>query len=394
MLLINISRLVTIESGVIPDAAIQIEGKKIKWFGPQSQAPLDAESFDCKRSVVTPGLIDCHTHLVHAGSRQNEYALRAAGKNYLELAREGGGILSTVRATRAASFDQLYEESSFRLEEAVCFGATTVEIKTGYGLDTETELKMLKVIQKLQKNFPITIVPTFLGAHTFPEEFKKDRDGYVRLIIDEMLPAVAALGIVKFCDCFVEHEAFSPDEAIQIMEAAKKQGMGCKLHVDQLSAGKGAELAGQLGAVSADHLENISEKGIRALKNSGTVAVMLPGASVFLGMKTAPARKLLDAGVPVAIATDYNPGTNPCLNLMLTATLGASQLKMTLEEVWRAMTINAAKALGMAPETGSIAAGKRADLILWKAPDEFFPLYRYGRNCVRTIFAKGRKISE
>lgn len=400
MLLTNISKLVPIEGEPIEKAALQISGEKIRWFGPEKQAPSVIASpkgkaiqkFDCEGGVLTPGLVDCHTHLVHAGSRQHEYKLRSEGKNYLEIAKAGGGILSTVQATRAAPLEQLYLEAAHRIGEAMIGGTTTIEIKSGYGLDVATELKMLEVIKKLQGEIPINIISTFLGAHTIPKEYQGRRKEYVDLVIREMLPAVAKLGGVDFCDIFVEEEAFSAEEARQMMGAAKKSGLKIKFHVDQLTAGRGAELAAELGAISADHLEKISEEGIRALKNAGTVAVMLPGASLFLGVKPAPARKLLDAGVPVAIATDYNPGTNPCLNLMLTATFGVGLLKMTAEEVWRAITINAAKALGMEKRVGSIAVGKLADLVLWDAPDEIYPLYRYSRDSVLHVFAKGQKV--
>lgn len=390
MLLTNISRLVMIESDVVVDAALEVEGGKIRWFGPASQAPPSKETYDCKGAVVTPGLVDCHTHLVHGGSRQQEYRERAAGKSYLEIAREGGGILSTVAATRAASFDELYASAAKRLEEAISCGTTTIEIKSGYGLDVATELKMLEVVQKLQKRFPVTIVPTFLGAHTVPKEFKDKRSDYVRLVIEEVLPAVSRLGIVKFVDVFVEEEAFSSEEARKIVTAAKKFGMKPKFHVDQLTAGQGAELAAELNAVSADHLEKISDQGIESLKRSGTVAVMLPGASFFIGVTPAPARKILDASVKVALSTDYNPGTNPCLNLILTATLAVNALKMTLDEIWQAITIHAASALGLEDKVGSIKVGKQADLVLWNAPDENYPLYRYSKNCVRQVFVGGK----
>ena len=392
MLLTNISRLVTISSGVVENAALQMESGKIKWFGPISKAPASKEIFDCQQTVVTPGLVDCHTHLVHAGYRQEEYALRAKGKNYLEIAAAGGGILSTVRATRTVSFDELYEISAKRLQEALFFGTTTIEIKSGYGLDIDTEIKILQVIQKLQREFPLTIVPTFMGAHTFPEEFKNRHLDYVHLLVMEMLPAVAKLGIIKFCDVFVEEGAFTSEEATQIIEAAKKYKMECKLHVDQLTPGKGAELAAKLKAVSADHLENISAEGIAALKKSNTVAVVLPGASFFLGVKPAPARKMIDAGLKVAISTDYNPGTNPSLNLMLAATQAVNFCKMTCDEAWKGITLHAAEALQLEKEVGSIAVGKNADLILWGAPDENYPTYRYGRNCIRPIFIKGKKV--
>lgn len=401
MLLTNISKLITIESGVVEDAALLIEGETIRWFGPVTQMPrviaspkseaISMKKFDCSGGVVTPGLVDCHTHLVHAGSRAQEYVERAAGKSYLEIAKTGGGILSTVAATRAASFSELYAESARRLKEAVAFGTTTVEIKTGYGLDVATELKMFEVIQKLQKEFPVNIVPTFMGAHTVPAEYKNRRAEYVRLVVDEMLPAVGKMKIAKFCDIFVEEEAFTADEARRIVSAAKKYGMLPKLHVDQLTAAHGAELAAELRAVSADHLEKISDAGIQALAQSKTVAILLPGASFFLGVLPAPARKILNGGVRVAIATDYNPGTNPNLNLMLAATQAVSLLKMTTAEVWEAITLNAAAALNLEDRIGSIRVGKQADLVVWDAPDENYLLYRYSKNCVRNIFIKGEE---
>lgn len=396
LFLTNISRLITIESGVMDDAALFIEDGIIRWFGLQKETPSGKgaqKKFDCGGGVVTPGLVDCHTHLVHAGSRAREYAQRAAGKSYLEIAKAGGGILSTVAATRAASFDELYDESAARLSEALSYGTTTLEIKTGYGLDVATEIKMLEVIRKLQKNFPINIVATFMGAHTIPKEFKNDRAGYVKLVIDEVLPAVEKMKIAKFCDVFVEEEAFTADEARRIFSAAKKFGMLPKLHVDQLTAGRGAELAVELKAVSADHLEKISDAGIQALAQSKTVAVLLPGASFFLGIAAAPARKILNGSARVAIATDYNPGTNPNLNLMLAATQAVSLLKMTTKEVWEAMTLNAAAALNLEDKVGSIRIGKQADLVVWNAPDENYPLYRYSKNCVRKIFVKGEPLS-
>lgn len=388
----NISRLVTIEDGVIENAALQILGDKIGWMGPQKEAPMSRDLFDCKQAVVTPGLVDCHTHLVHAGSRQNEFAQRAAGKSYLEIASAGGGILSTVAATRKATVEELYAQSARRLKEAIGFGTTTIEIKTGYGLDLETELKILEVISRLRKNFQVNTVITFLGAHTVPQEYAGKREDYVRLLTEQMLPAVAKTGLVSFCDVFVEEGAFTPEEGEAILAEAKKLGLKAKLHADQFTNGKGGQLAARCGAVSADHLEKISARGIMALKKGGTTAVLLPGAGFFVGAKPAPARKLLSAGVPVALATDYNPGTNPSLNLMLTATIGVGLLKMTVEEAWRGITLNAARALCLEGEVGSLKQGKQADLVLWEAPDEIYPLYRYSHNCVRHVFVRGKQV--
>lgn len=392
MLLTNISRLVTIENGVIENAALQIIDDRIAWLGPQKGAPMSRDLFDCKQAVVTPGLIDCHTHLVHADYRQKEFAFRASGKTYLEIAEEGGGILSTVAATRRASVEDLYAQTAKRLKEAMSCGTTTIEIKTGYGLDLETELKMLEVISRLKKHFQMNIVATFLGAHVVPKEYGGRRQEYVEKILKEILPAVAKTEWVKFCDVFVEEGAFTAEEARAILEEASLLGLKPKLHADQFNNGKGAQLAAQCQAVSADHLEKISARGIAALKKSGTVAVLLPGASFFVGVKPAPARKLLDAGVCVALATDYNPGTNPCLNLMLTATVGMGLFKMTTDEVWKAITLNAAKGLDLEETVGSLRKGKQADLVLWDAPDEIYPLYRYSQNCVKHLFVKGKQV--
>lgn len=392
MLLTNIKRLVTIEEDVIENAALKISNGKIAWFGPQDKSPDSRIFFDCEEGVVTPGLVDCHTHLVHGGFRQNEFADRSAGKTYLEIAKAGGGILSTVKATRQASYEELLSGARLRAREALRFGTTTLEIKSGYGLDLETELKILRVIDQLRREEPQNIVPTFLGAHAIPREYKIKPDEYVRILVEEMLPKVAEEKLAAFCDIFVEQEAFNDEAARKIMGVAQKLGLKTKFHADQLSSGGGAELAADCLAVSADHLEKISEEGIRRLKKSGTVAVLLPGASFFIKVSPAPARKIRDAGVKVAIATDYNPGTNPCLNLMLTATLGINLYGLNCEEVWEGITLNAAKALGLQDRLGSIAVGKQADLCLWNAPDEFYPLYRYSENCLKHLFIQGKRV--
>ena len=391
MLLTNIKRLVTCEGEVIEEAAIKIRNEKIEWFGPQDNSPDSRIFFDCEEGAVTPGLIDCHTHLVHAGFRQNEFADRAAGKTYLEIAKAGGGILSTVKATRKASYEELLQSARRRAAEAMHFGTTTLEIKSGYGLDLETELKMLRVIDQLRQVGPQNVIATFLGAHTIPREYKIKPEEYVRILIEEMLPKVASEKLATFCDIFVEQEAFDKRMTDAIMKAAQKLGLKTKFHVDQLSSNGGAELAASCQAVSADHLEKISDEGIRRLKETGTVAVMLPGASFFIKVDPAPGRKIADAGVPLAIATDYNPGTNPCLNLMLMATMGINMYGLSCEEAWKAITLNAAKALGLQDRLGSIAVGKQADLALWQAPDEVYPLYRYSENCLKHLFIKGKR---
>lgn len=403
LLITNIGRLVTMESkkgregplGVVEDAVLLIKNERIVWFGTRKEwlkhRKDGFEEFDVSGNIVTPALIDCHTHLVHAGSRQNEFVLRSQGKKYLEIAKEGGGIMSTVRATRQASFDDLYRISSERADEMFLKGTLVCEVKTGYGLNLPTELKLLDVIRNLKDNHPIRFFATFLGAHVVPAEFVNRRTAYVRLVIDKMLPAVAKLKLCSFCDVFVEEGAFSKDEACAIAKAAKKYGLGIKLHVDQFGDGGGGLLAAKLKAVSADHLDFVSDKGIDAMKKAGVVAVLLPGATFFTGGKRyPPARKMIDKGVRVAIASDYNPGTNPCLDLILTATIAVTQMGLTLDEAWRAMTINAAASLGIDDDCGTVAAGKRADLVVFDAPDEYYPLYRYGKNCASAVVKKGR----
>lgn len=403
LLITNIGRLVTMVPqkkrqgvlGVVEDAVLLIGNERIAWFGTRREwlkrRKDGFEEFDVSGGIITPGLIDCHTHLVHAGSRQNEFVLRSRGKKYLEIAKAGGGIMSTVRATREASSDDLYRISSERADEIFLHGTLAVEVKTGYGLDLVTELKMLDVIRTLKDNHPIRFFATFLGAHVVPEEFKNRRKDYVRQVIDKMIPAVAKQQLCSFCDVFVEEGAFTVDEARAIAKAAKKHRMAIRLHVDQFHDGGGALLAAELKAVSADHLDYISDRGIAALRKAGTIAVILPGATFFTGGKHyAPARKMIDKGVRVAISTDYNPGTNPCLDLMLTATIAATQMGLTLDEAWQGITVNAAASLGIDDDCGTIAVGKRADLVVFDAPDEYFPMYRYGKNCVTAVIKKGR----
>lgn len=398
----NIGRLVTMEPasdregplGVISNAAVRITKMKIDWIGPTAKIPDhpkgEYEYIDAFGKVVAPGLIDCHTHLVHAGSRELEFAQRMRGATYTDIAKAGGGILSTVAATRKASLDELYEESVRRADMMYQSGVTTVEIKTGYGLDLETELKMLEVIEAIKTNHPLRVIATFLGAHTIPPEFQDRRQEYVELVIKKMIPAFAKKQIVRFIDIFVEKIAFTKEEARLILEAGKQHGLQPRLHIDQLSDSDGGKFAAEVGAVSADHLEYLNPSGIAAMKKSGVVAVLLPGATFFIGGKYTPARRLLDAGVAVALSTDYNPGTNPNTNLFLTGTMAATQMQMNLDEVWHALTSVPAKVLGVESECGSIALGKWGDLILLNTKHEYFPFYRYGQQWVERVIKKGR----
>jgi imidazolonepropionase len=394
--LANIAQLATCraEGGqgdiqVIPRAALVWEEKEILWVGPERELPAaygTAERVDAGGGLVIPGLIDCHTHLAFAGWRAGEFAQRIQGRTYLEIARAGGGIASTVRQTRAASEEELVERATGFLEEMLGLGVTTVECKSGYGLDEETELKLLRVYRWLAREQPVRLVPTFLGAHMVPAEFQNDREGYVELLTKRLIPRIANDQLANFCDVFVEESAFSVAEARRILRAGQDAGLGSKLHAEQLTDGTGAELAGEVGAVSADHLEHISERGIAALRKSGVVAVSLPLAALYLGQQPMPARRLIDSGVAVAVATDFNPGTAPSYHLPLALTLACTLQRMTPAEALKGATVYAARAVGLQAEIGSLEPGKAADFAVIDAPDVDHWLYHFRPNaCVRTI---------
>jgi imidazolonepropionase len=393
MLINNIGRLVTMKAGpgregplgVMERAAVRIQGGLIAWVGRQRDLPPAKgaeEVIDAADGVILPGLIDCHTHIIHAGSRQQEFKLRSEGKSYQEIAAAGGGIMSTVRATRAATADELYLAATRRADEMLGRGVTTAEIKTGYGLEPEAEMKMVEVIRRLARNHPIGTFGTFLGAHVVPVEYQARREEYVRLVIDRMLPQAAASEVISGCDIFVEEIAFSPDEAREIARAAQALGLGLHLHVDQFGDGGGGQLAAGLGAQSASHMDYTSEKGV--------VAGVLPGASFFTGGGHYPdVRKMIDTGLAVAISTDYNPGTSPSLDLMLDASIAVTQMGMTCDEALAGITKHAAAALGLS-DRGTLSQGKRADVVIFDAPDEYYPLYRYGDNFVSQVILGGR----
>jgi imidazolonepropionase len=373
---------------VIPRAALVWEEKEILWVGPERELPAaygTAERVDAGGRLVIPGLIDCHTHLAFAGWRANEFAQRIQGRTYLEIAQAGGGIASTVRQTRAASEEELVERATGFLEEMLALGVTTVECKSGYGLDEETELKLLRVYRWLAREQPIRLVPTFLGAHMVPAEFQNDREGYVELLTERLIPRIAGDQLANFCDVFVEEAAFSVAEARRILRAGQDAGLGSKLHADQLTDGTGAELAGEVGAVSADHLEHISERGIAALRKAGVVAVSLPLAALYLGQQPMPARRIIDSGVAVAVATDFNPGTAPSYHLPLALTLACTLQRMTPAEALKGATVYAARAVGLEAEIGSLEPGKEADFAVIDAPDVEHWLYHFRPNaCVMT----------
>lgn len=344
---------------------------------------------DCARGVLTPGFVDSHTHAIFGRARYEEQEMRAAGIGYLEIAKRGGGIHSSVRDLRTRSAEDLVALAAERLRRIAAHGTTTLEVKSGYGLSLESELTTLRVIRRLAADVPLRLVPTFLGAHEVPldhREAPRSREQYIALVTEEMIPAVAKEGLARFCDVFCEPGVYTADETRRILTAARGAGMGLKLHADELENGAAAELAAELGATSADHLAAISDLGIAALAASGTVATLLPGTMLFLGRpKQAPARALVSAGVAVALASDFNPGTSPTVNFPLVLTLGVSQLRLSVAEAFVAATVNGAAALGMAAEIGQLAPGFQADLALFEVSDHREIPYWYGdQRCRRT----------
>ena len=358
---------------------------------------------DAAGGTVTPGLIDPHTHLLFGGSRENELVLRQRGADYLEILKAGGGILSTVAATRAATEDQLAEHGRRWLGEMLSHGTTTIEAKSGYGLDLPTELRLLEVAHQLGKEGPVEILPTWLGAHAVAPEFRSRPDGteaYVRYLVDEQLPGVVAQGRARFADVFCERGVFSPEQARRVLEAAARLGLGSRLHADELAPSGGAELAAEIGALSADHLAVPSKAGIDALAAAAgagrpVVAVVLPATTWFLmHEEVAPARTFIDRGIPVALATDFNPGTSPTPSLPLVMTVACLALKLTPTEALAAVTINAATALGIADEVGSIEGGRQADLAIWSVPTHRQIPYWPAADLVRAVVKKGRVVLE
>jgi imidazolonepropionase len=375
----------------IPAAAVAWEGETIRWVGAEADLPAEfarGEWLDAGGRLVVPGLVDCHTHLAFGGWRADEFEMRLQGVGYLDIARAGGGIMSTVRATRAATDADLLARATAALEGMRRLGVTTVECKSGYGLDLETELRLLRVYQALAATQASRIVPTFLGAHVVPAEHRADRQAYIRLLLEEMIPAVAAAGLAVCCDVFVEDTAFSVDEAREIFRAGKAAGLAPKLHADQLSAGGGAELAAEVGAWSADHLECSSDAGITAMAAAGVVAVSLPIATLYLRQQPMPARKFIEAGVPVAVATDFNPGSAPSWDLPLAMMLACHLQRMTPVEALKGATSIAARAVGLGGRAGEVSVGCRADLAVIDSPDVNHWLYHFRPNaCVLTVAA-------
>ncbi len=378
------------DAGILRHTAVAVSNGRIAAIGAArdlQDAYASAEIVDCRGGVLTPGLVDSHTHAVFGKARFEEHELRAEGHDYMEIAKRGGGIHASVRDFRERTEDELYDLAVPRVQELASYGTTTLEIKSGYGLSVEDELKALRVIGRLAERLPVRILATWLGAHEIPHEYRSSdgrRTEFLELLVNDLLPKVVEQGIARFADVFCEPGVFTIEGTRRVLEAARRAGLGLKIHADELKPCGGAELAASLGAVSADHLAAISGNGIAALAKSDTIATLLPGTMLFLGKsRQAPARELIDAGAAVALATDFNPGTSPTVNFPLMLTLGMSQLKMSLAEALSAATVNGAAALGLAGETGQIAPGFAADLSLFAIGDVRELPYWYGaRLCV------------
>ena len=396
----NIAQLATCPSdaaqqdaGLISDAALVFEDDKIVWVGREQQLPetfVDHKTIDCGQRLVIPGLIDCHTHLCFGGWRGDEFEKRLQGHSYQEIAAAGGGIRSTVAATRSDSAEALLEKALESLKGIMALGITTLECKSGYGLELNSELKQLQVYRQLNEQQAVELIPTFLGAHMVPDEYQQDREAYIRLLCDELIPAVSEQKLARFCDIFVEEGAFSIDEARKILNTAKQAGLGLKVHADQLSNGGGAQLAAELDAVSAEHLEYADEEGIKALAEAGTVAVSLPLASLYLRERYLPARQMLDAGVRVAVATDFNPGSAPSYHLPLAMTLACINQQMTPQEVLMAATTVAARAIAAEQRIGSLLPGYDADIAIIDAPTLNHWLYHFRANACCGVIKSGQ----
>ncbi|NHZ88648.1 imidazolonepropionase [Massilia sp. CCM 8733] len=384
--------LATMEQGYgeLRDGAIAVSGGRIAWLGPRAGAPQAGTVHDGGGCWLTPGLVDCHTHIIHAGNRSDEFEARLNGATYEDIANAGGGIMSTVRATRAASEDELLRQSLPRVASLLAEGVTTLEIKSGYGLTLEDEAKMLRAARRVAQVLPVAVSATFLGAHALPPEFAGRADDYVDEICQRMLPQLAALGLADAVDAFCERIGFSNAQTERIFEAARRHGMPVKLHAEQLSDQGGAELVARFGGLSADHLEHLSLAGIDAMAASGTVAVLLPGAYYFLrDTVQPPVTALRAAGVPMAVATDCNPGTSPMTSILLAMNMACTLWRLTPQEALAGTTIHAARALGLASDIGSLALGKRADFALWDIARPADLSYAMGLNPCRAVVNAG-----
>lgn len=378
----------------LQNAAVAVADGIIKEITENGKIPEGEfnEVIDAEGKLVTPGFVDGHTHLVFGGYRQNEIPMKLAGASYLDILNAGGGILDTVRKTRTASFEELYEKSSGFLDEMLALGITTCEAKSGYGLDMENELKMLEVINELNEKHLMDVVPTFMGAHAVPPEYKGRADEYIDMMCDEVIPEVKKRGLAEFCDVFCEDSVFDAAQSRKYMEAAQKNGFDLKIHADEIEDIGGSKLAGEMKAVSAEHLIAAGEDGMDSMAEGGTTAMLLPATSFYLGKTYAPAKRMIEKGIPIAIASDFNPGSCPSLNLQFAVNLGVLKYKMTPEEVLTAVTINPACAIGRGHIVGTIEEGKQADIVIWNAPDFEMLCYRFGSNLAHKIIKKGELI--
>lgn len=380
------------------NASIVIEGEKISAIYKDGELPDLSQYTDCcivdaQNGLVTPGLVDCHTHLVFGGWRHNEIPLKLKGATYLDILKAGGGILDTVRHTRSMSEDELYLKSEGFVREMLLGGVTTVESKSGYGLNLDDELKQLRVNKRLNETSPMDVVSTFLGAHAIPPEYNGKADEYISYLCDVVLPEVKRQNLAEFCDVFCEDSVFNVEQSKKMLLCAQKYGLRSKIHADEIEAIGGAVLAGELGAISAEHLIATNSQGIESMAQGGVTATLLPATSFYLNKTYAPTREMINKGIPVAIASDFNPGSCPSLNLQFAINLGYLKYRMLPEEILTATTLNAACAINRGDTIGSIEVGKQADLVIWNAPNFEMICYRFGSNQVKTVIKKGEIVN-
>lgn len=380
----------------LENASILIEDGIIKAITADGELPEGAddvdEIIDADGKLVTPGLVDGHTHMIFGGYRQHEIPMKIKGATYLDILKAGGGILDTVRKTRAASFEELYGKTEGFLDEMLGMGVTTCEAKSGYGLDFETEMKMLEVLKKLNEDHPVDVVSTFMGAHAIPEDYKTMENGadkFIDMLCEEMLPYVKEHGLAEYADIFCEEGVFDAQQSKRYLECAKELGFKLRIHADEIEPMGGSVLAGEIGAVSAEHLIAIDEAGLESMAKGGVTAMCLPATSFNLGVSFAPARKMIEMGIPVATASDFNPGSCPSLNLQFVMNLACLRYKLLPEEILTAVTINPACAIGMGDKVGTLEVGKQGDLVIWDAPDMDFLCYRFGSNLALQTIKKG-----